>query len=156
MYLKTSEITDAFISTNFILNWDVLFNLRSRLGYLQNKDDNIHKEYNMPERGDNGVFITLVPKVFFKNCFLILWLNNFEDFWGILIGWFMKLSVQTFQPLISIYRRVNFVYHHWASIYQPLSYPFYFPDNIYILAAELQQIWGLFFSKVKEGGREIA
>ena len=38
---------------------------------------------------------------------------------------FIKLSVQKFQPLISIYRRGNFVYHHWIcrSIYRPLSYP---------------------------------
>ncbi len=39
--------------------------------------------------------------------------------WGllkILIGWFIKLSVtvQTFQPLISINRRGNFVYHLWG------------------------------------------
>ena len=29
-----------------------------------------------------------------------------------LIGRFIKMIVQTFQPLIVIYRRVNFVYHH--------------------------------------------
>ena len=51
------------------------------------------------------------------------WLNNF--YW-IVIGWFIKLSVQTFQPLIVINRRDNFVYHYWecTSIYLPLSYPF--------------------------------
>ena len=47
--------------------------------------------------------------------------------WGLLlnfIGWFIKLSVQTFQPLIVIYS--NFVYHSWVrtSIYRPLSYLF--------------------------------
>ncbi len=36
--------------------------------------------------------------------FLIRWLNNFGDFNSILIGLFIKLSVQTFQPLILIYR----------------------------------------------------
>ena len=43
----------------------------------------------------------------------------------ILIGWFIKLSVQIFQPLIVIYRKGNFDYHHWGYtlIYQPLSYP---------------------------------
>ena len=36
------------------------------------------------------------------------------------------MSFQTFQPLILIYRRNNFVYHLWGCtlIYQPLSYPF--------------------------------
>ena len=36
------------------------------------------------------------------------------------------LSVQTFQPLIVIHKRGNFVYHHrgCALIYRPLSYPF--------------------------------
>ena len=41
------------------------------------------------KRGDSGLFMTLVPKV--------------------LIGWFIKLSVHTFKPLIVIYRKVNFV-----------------------------------------------
>ena len=52
-----------------------------------------------------------------------------KQHWGILLhflNWFIKLSGQTFQPLILIYRRGNFVYHHWecTSIYRPLSYPF--------------------------------
>ena len=49
------------------------------------------------------------------------WLKNFTTW--ILIGWFIKLSVQTFLPLILIFRRGNFVYHHWrcTSIYRPLS-----------------------------------
>ena len=44
----------------------------------------------------------------------------------ILIGWFILLSVQTFQPLIVIYRIGNFVYPHQrcTSIYEPWSYPF--------------------------------
>ena len=43
----------------------------------------------------------------------------------ILIGCFIKLSVQTFQPLILIYRSGNFVYYYWGciSIYRPLNYP---------------------------------
>ena len=49
--------------------------------------------------------------------------------WGLLfnlIGWFVKLSVQTFQPQIFIYKRDNFVYHYWrcTSIFRPLSYPY--------------------------------
>ena len=64
------------------------------------------------------------PKVLLS--FLIRWRNNFGNFYWILIGWFIKLSFQTFQPLILIYRRVNFVYPYWGwtSIYRLLSYPF--------------------------------
>ena len=49
---------------------------------------------------------------------------NFKvySYW-IFIGWIIKLSVQTFQFLIIIYGRSNFVYQHlgWTSIYRPLS-----------------------------------
>ena len=43
-----------------------------------------------------------------------------------LIGWFINLSVQTFQPPNVIYRRGNFMYLHWGytSICRLLSYPF--------------------------------
>ena len=46
--------------------------------------------------------------------------------WWILIGSFIKLSIQMFQPLIVIKRRSNFVYHPWECtlIYWPFSYPF--------------------------------
>ena len=53
------------------------------------------------ERGNNGLFITLVPK-FYNDVFLFV----------VLIGWFFNLSDQTFQPVILIYKRGNFVYHH--------------------------------------------
>ena len=45
---------------------------------------------------------------------------------GVLLNWFMKLSVQTFLPLILIYRRGNFEYHYWECtfIYRPLSRSF--------------------------------
>ena len=51
---------------------------------------------------------------------------NFVDFYWILIGWFILLSVQTFQPPIVIISRGNFVYLHWKCtlIYRPLTYPF--------------------------------
>ena len=39
--------------------------------------------------------------------FLIRWLNSFGDFYWLLIGGFIKLSVQTFQPLIVIYKSCN-------------------------------------------------
>ncbi len=57
---------------------------------------------------------------------VIRWLTNLGDLHGILIGWIRNLSVQTFQQLIVIYRRVNFVYHYWkcTSIYHQLSSPF--------------------------------
>ena len=40
--------------------------------------------------------------------------RNFRDFYWILIGWFIELSVQTFQQLIVIYRKGNFVYYRWG------------------------------------------
>ena len=42
------------------------------------------------------------------------------------------MSVFTFQPLILIYGRDNFVYHHWGCtwVYRPLSYPF---RSLYII-----------------------
>ena len=58
--------------------------------------------------------------------FLICWLNKYMNFYWILIGWLIKLSLLTFQPPIVLYNRGNFVYYHWGCmlIYQPLSYPF--------------------------------
>ena len=55
--------------------------------------------------------------------FLIRWINNLA--WRLLLN-FYWLSFQMFQPLIVLYRRGNFVYHHWrcTSIYRTLSYPF--------------------------------
>ena len=54
------------------------------------------------EIGDIRLFITLVPKVLLKH-----WLNNFGDLLN--FDWFF-----TFQPLIVIYIRNNFVYNHWG------------------------------------------
>ena len=58
--------------------------------------------------------------------FNIRWLNSFGDVNCILIDWFIKLSVQIFQPLIVIYKKGIFVYHQWGCtlIYRPFSYPF--------------------------------
>ena len=52
--------------------------------------------------------------------------KNIGGLHWILIGWFIKLSVQTIQPLILIYRSPNFVYNYWrcTSIYRPRSCPF--------------------------------
>ena len=46
---------------------------------------------------------------FYNSVFLFISLITL----GILIVWFIKLNVQTFQPLIVIYRGDNFVYHQW-------------------------------------------
>ena len=56
------------------------------------------------EKGDNGLF----PK-FYNNVFLFIGLTTLETFTELL---FIKLSVQTFQPFILIYRRGNFVCLH--------------------------------------------
>ena len=71
-----------------------------------------------------GCLLHYSPK-FYNNVFM-RWLDSFWDFLKILIHWFSKLSVQTFKPLIIIYRRCNFVYHYWGctSIYWQLSYLF--------------------------------
>ena len=47
-------------------------------------------------------------------------------FYWILIGLFIKLNVQSFEPIIVIYRRDNYINNHWGctSMYQPLAYPF--------------------------------
>ena len=38
-----------------------------------------------------------------------------QQLWGLIdFDWFIKLSVYMFKPLIVIYRRVNFVQHHWV------------------------------------------
>ena len=49
--------------------------------------------------------------------------------WGLVLNFgvsLLKLSVQTFESLIVIYRMSNFVHHHrrYTSINRPLSYPF--------------------------------
>ena len=43
----------------------------------------------------------------------IRWLYTFGDFYLILIGWFVKLSVKTIQPLVLIYRRGILHVHHY-------------------------------------------
>ena len=68
--------------------------------------------HSVRDERDIGLFITLVPKVS-KKRFLIRWLNKFRDFYYNLIGRFIKLNVQIFQPLIVLIIRVNFVYNHW-------------------------------------------
>ena len=63
---------------------------------------------------------------FYNNIFLLVCLTI------ILIGWYIKLSAQTSQPLSVIYRWVKFVHNQWGckSIYRPLSYPFRSLSNL--------------------------
>ena len=55
--------------------------------------------------------------------FLFVGSLTLGTFYRILIGWFIELSVQTFQQLM--YKRYIF-YYIWGcvSYYRPLSYPF--------------------------------
>ena len=78
-----------------------------------------------------GLLITLV---LFHDVFLFVGFVTLKTW--ILIGWSIKLSVQTFQALIEIEKRGNFVYHHWryTSIYRPFSYPLKLPENIQIFS----------------------
>ena len=55
-------------------------------------------------RGHLAVYYTC-PQGLMITFKLIRWLNNIGDFYWIFIGWFIKLGVQMFQPLIEIYRR---------------------------------------------------
>ncbi len=91
-----------------------------------------------------GCILNLVSKVLSKS-FLVCWLNSFRALYDILIGWwFMYLSVQTFQTLIVIYRRDNFVYLHRGCtlICRPLSYHFWSPIIGHKLPVEvLEQAW---------------
>ena len=72
--------------------------------------------------GDNGLLITLVPKDC-NNVLFFVAITTLGIYW-ILIDWIIKMRVQTFQPLIVIYRRGNFDYHHLGctSIYKPFFY----------------------------------
>ena len=78
------------------------------------------------ERGYWVVYYTSHQNFIFAFSYWLAW-----QLWGLscnqfMIGLFIKLSVQMFQPLIVIYKRGNIVYHHWgcAFIHRLLSYPF--------------------------------
>ena len=60
----------------------------------------------------------------FKIRFSYSWINNFGDFHLNFIRTFIRLSVQTFQPQILIYRRCNFVYHQ-LEMYSVFVLPLY-------------------------------
>ena len=50
-------------------------------------------------------------------------LKTYIEFWLVVA---LNLVFQRYQPLIIIYRKGNFICHHWdcASVNRPLSYPF--------------------------------
>ena len=69
---------------------------------------------NIREGGDIGLFFTLVSIISFIITFSYLLAYHL---WGLLLNfdvWFIKLSVQTFQPLTVMCKMGNFVYHHWV------------------------------------------
>ena len=67
-------------------------------------------------KGTIGCLLHQSPK-FYNNVFLFVGLTTL----GILIVWFIKLSVNKFQPLSLIYRRGDFVYHPSLGMYINLS-----------------------------------
>ena len=75
-------------------------------------------------RGDIVLFI----KKLYNNVFLFVSLPTLGTF---IEFWLVDTLVQTFQLLIVIYRRGDFVYHYWwyTSIYGPLYYPLRYLDN---------------------------
>ena len=70
-----------------------------------------------------------------NNVFIFVGLTTLGTVNWILIGWLIKLSVKTLQPLIVIYRSNHFVYNHWGctSINRPLSYPFRFLQEYHVI-----------------------
>ena len=75
-------------------------------------------------RIDGNIFYNSRPARINHLNYLFKFYDNFLDFYWISIGWFIKFSVHTLQPLIVIYRGSKFVNWHWGctSIYRPLSY----------------------------------
>ena len=59
------------------------------------------------EWGDIGLFVKLLPKIF-NPVFLFVNLTTLGTF--INFDWLVHVSAQTFQPLVVIYRRDNFMY----------------------------------------------
>ena len=62
-----------------------------------------------------GCLLHESPK-FHNTVFLFVGLTTLGTLMIFCIGWFFNFGVQTFQPLILIYRSGNFVYHHWGCI----------------------------------------
>ena len=88
------------------------------------------------EKGDNGLFITQVPKVL-QERFLISWFNNFGDFKSILNGWIRYYVQCSNISTINCYleRIILCKYNHCGctSIYRSLSYPFRSQIKIFLV-----------------------
>ena len=110
-YFVKSLIQGAIMTLESICQFTIGFNVELLLVKLQ------HKRFSQGMRGHWAVNYTS-PQSFI---ILIHWLKNFGTFYWILIGCFMKLSVQKFQQLIVIYRRGNFVYHNMRSLYSKVN-----------------------------------
>ena len=104
--LKPKIRTDKYM-TRLIKTKHVVLIVNNFHGiYFSSDNISISADLHRREGGDIWLFNSLVPKVF--NVFLFVGLITLGNF----IGWVIKLSVQTFQPLNVIYSRGNFVYHH--------------------------------------------
>ena len=68
--------------------------------------------YTQEVRGTLGCLLHYSQSFIITFC-LWLYIYNLGDCYWILIGWFIKLGVQTFQALIVTYTRGNFVYYHY-------------------------------------------
>ena len=96
-------------------NWDAVSNIQYKIN-----TDTVMYSYKTGREGTLAAYYTSSS----TQCFLIRWLNNFWDFCWILISWFIKLSVLTFQPLIVFQIMEICVSSLGTSISRPLSYPF--------------------------------
>ena len=96
-------------------NWDAVSNIQYKIN-----TDTVMYSYKTGREGTLAAYYTSSS----TQCFLIRWLNNFWDICWILIGWFIKLSVLMFQPLIVFQIMEICVSSLGTSISRPLSYPF--------------------------------
>ena len=92
-------------------NWKIVENLLRLYFFCWHFLSNISLNLHSQRRKGQWTVCYISPQSFIIR-FLIRWLNNF----------FILEIFISFQSLIVIYKRNNFVYHHWGctSIYQPL------------------------------------
>ncbi len=120
----TVQISCTFHPKHSLVYLHPLWRILSRLGvsaWIQQFDPEFISSILKPGRADIlllGWYYTC-PQSFIKT-FSYSFAYNFEGLYWILVGWFSKLSVQTFQSLIVIYRRgclsllgmyINFIGH---------------------------------------------
>ena len=95
-----------------LIKFDLYPNIQFGKWYIFSRGDNNFVFYKLEGRGQWTVYYTS-PQSYIQLLLSFYWLVH-------------KLRVQTFQPLIIIYRRSNFVNHHKSvtSFKRPMSYPF--------------------------------